>query len=79
MALETRLEVYNTAREGHLHSLRLYLDTRSEEEVRRLVHALTNGATPLIMACRNGHWPVVEYLVNTCRSDVEQVESYIDL
>lgn len=30
------------------------------------------GATPLIMACRNGHKEIVEYLVNECKADVEE-------
>ena len=34
--------------------------------------AKTNGATPLVLSCRNGHKEVVEYLVERCRADVEQ-------
>uniref|UniRef100_A0A8D8XNC7 Protein fem-1 homolog CG6966 n=1 Tax=Cacopsylla melanoneura TaxID=428564 RepID=A0A8D8XNC7_9HEMI len=30
------------------------------------------GATPLIMACRNGHREIVEYLVRQCGADVEE-------
>jgi ankyrin repeat protein len=37
-----------------------------------LVAAKTNGATPLVMACRNGHFDVAEYLIEHCRADAEQ-------
>lgn len=37
-----------------------------------LVATKTNGATPLVMACRNGHTEVVEYLVDRCNADLEQ-------
>ena len=38
----------------------------------RLVSAKTNGATPLVLSCRNGHHEVVEYLVDKCCASVEQ-------
>ena len=34
--------------------------------------AKTNGATPLVLSCRNGHHEVVEYLVDKCCASVEQ-------
>ena len=34
--------------------------------------AKTNGATPLVLSCRNGHHDVVEYLVDKCCANVEQ-------
>jgi len=37
-----------------------------------LVAAKTSGATPLVMACRNGHFEVAEYLIEHCGADVEQ-------
>jgi len=37
-----------------------------------LVNAETNGATPLVMACRNGHCDVAEYLIEHCKADIEQ-------
>lgn len=48
------------------------MDHRPREEVAQLVSARTNGATPLVLSCRNGHKDVVEYLVERCRADVEQ-------
>ena len=38
----------------------------------KLVAAKTNGATPLVLSCRNGHQEVVEYLVDRCLASVEQ-------
>ena len=37
-----------------------------------MVSAKTNGATPLVLSCRNGHHDVVEYLVDKCCASVEQ-------
>jgi len=53
----------------------VFLDHRPRDEVVQLVSATTNGATPLVLSCRNGHREVVEYLVERCRADVEQAGS----
>ena len=53
----------------------VFLDHRPRDEVAQLVSARTNGATPLVLSCRNGHKEVVEYLVERCRADVEQAGS----
>ena len=53
----------------------VFLDHRPRDEVAQLVSARTNGATPLVLSCRNGHKDVVEYLVERCRADVEQAGS----
>lgn len=37
-----------------------------------LVAAKTSGATPLVIACRNGHYDVAEYLIEKCSADIEQ-------
>ena len=50
----------------------MFLDHRPKDEVAQLVSAKTNGATPLVLACRNGHMDVVEYLVEKCAANVEQ-------
>lgn len=45
---------------------------QSKDVVGQLVGATTHGATPLVMACRNGHYDVVEYLIEKCGADIEQ-------
>lgn len=52
--------------------LQVFLDHRSKHEVGQLVSAETYGATPLVMACKNGHYDVAEYLIEKCGADVEQ-------
>lgn len=37
-----------------------------------LVSSKTTGATPLVIACRNGHYDIVQYLLLKCHADVEQ-------
>lgn len=51
---------------------KVFLDHRAKDEVGQLVGAKTHGATPLVMACRNGHYDVAEYLIEKCGADVEQ-------
>lgn len=53
----------------------MLLDHRSRSEVSRMVSARTNSATPLVMAAKNGHLTCVEYLVERCSADLEQVGS----
>ncbi|XP_066599113.1 protein fem-1 homolog CG6966 isoform X2 [Prorops nasuta] len=55
----------------------LLLEHRSKDEVGALVGAETHGATPLVMACRNGHYDVAEYLIEKCGADVEQPGSVV--
>ncbi|GBP12474.1 Protein fem-1 homolog CG6966 [Eumeta japonica] len=40
-----------------------------------LISSKVNGATPLVISCRNGHSEIVEYLLTWCQADVEQVGS----
>ncbi|BES95022.1 sex-determining protein fem-1 [Nesidiocoris tenuis] len=63
--------VYNAARDGKLGRLKVFLHHRSSAEVQKLIASTTNGATPLVMACRNGHYDVVEYLVEKCNACLE--------
>ncbi|KAK7086200.1 Protein fem-1 C, partial [Halocaridina rubra] len=55
----------------------MLLDHRSRSEVSRMVGARTNGATPLVMAAKHGHQACVEYLVERCNADLEQVGSVV--
>ncbi|XP_053995584.1 protein fem-1 homolog CG6966 isoform X1 [Hylaeus anthracinus] len=64
--------VYNAARDGKLKRLKVFLDSRGKDEVEQLVGVKTHGATPLVMACRNGHYDVAEYLIEKCGADIEQ-------
>ncbi|XP_022914639.1 protein fem-1 homolog CG6966 isoform X2 [Onthophagus taurus] len=42
-----------------------------------LVAARTSGTTPLVIASKNGHYDVVEYLIEKCHADIEQPGSVI--
>ncbi|XP_058056888.1 protein fem-1 homolog CG6966 isoform X1 [Anopheles bellator] len=46
-------------------------------DLKSLVMMKTTGATPLLIACRNGHFDVVQYLIKRCHADVEQAGSVI--
>lgn len=50
----------------------MFLEHRAEVEVAMLVAAKTHGATPLVVACRNGHYDVAEYLIQRCNANIEQ-------
>lgn len=69
------INVFNAARDNNLHSLKLTLNGKSASEISMLVSAKTNGATPLVISCRNGHYEIVEYLLTKCHANVEQVGS----
>ena len=73
--MELKADVYNAARDGKLQRIQTRLEACPKEQVKLVVEAKTDGATPLIMACRNGHLGIVEYLVEKCQADVEQVGS----
>ena len=60
------------ASKGDLKVLKFILDDMPREEVMRMVSAKTNGTTPLVLSCANGHQEVVEYLLNKCSASVEQ-------
>ncbi|XP_045501396.1 protein fem-1 homolog CG6966 [Colias croceus] len=51
---------------------RVYLHSWRSEELNMLVGAKVGGATPLVIACRNGHYDVAEYLIERCKADIEQ-------
>lgn len=70
--MEYKSVVYNAARDGKLNRLKIFLDHKSKDVVKQLVQSKTNGATPLIMAARNGHFEVAKYLIEQCGADLEQ-------
>lgn len=67
--------IYIAARDGDLKKLKEYLNAQNRDDVKDLVHSKTNGATPLVMAAKNGHFEVVQYLVDSCCADVEHAGS----
>lgn len=73
--MEFKNIVFNAARDGKLRRLKLFLEHRPKEEVKLIVSLRTNGATPLLIASRNGYLQVVEYLIEKCNADIEQVGS----
>lgn len=52
--------------------LQRYLHGRPQAEVEMLVSSKTFGATPLVVAARNGHYDTVYYLLNKTHADCEQ-------
>lgn len=54
-----------------------FIGGRSQSEIDSLVSSKTGGCTPLLIACRNGHYDVVQYLLKRCHADVEQCGSVI--
>lgn len=77
MKMDFTSVVYNAARDGKLKLLKVFLNQREKHEVEQLVGAKIHGATPLVMACRNGHYDVAEYLIEKCGADVEQPGSVV--
>ena len=63
-------EVYEAAYIGDIQSLTSQLQGRPQEEMKQVVEATTDGETPLIRACLNGHMKAVRYLVEVALADV---------
>jgi ankyrin repeat protein len=57
--------------------LQRFIGGRTQSEIDSLVSSKTGGCTPLLIACRNGHYDVVQYLLKRCHADVEQCGSVI--
>ncbi|KAM3960417.1 LOW QUALITY PROTEIN: protein fem-1 homolog CG6966-like [Aphomia sociella] len=71
--MDFKIAVFNAARDGNLTRLKVYLHSwRSADELNMLVGAKVGGTTPLVIACRNGHYDVAEYLIERCKADIEQ-------
>lgn len=73
METDNQVGVFNAARDGKLPELIEFLEETLKQEASKLIHSKTNGATPLVIACRNGHLGIVCYLLDKWRCDVEQV------
>ncbi|XP_063696798.1 protein fem-1 homolog CG6966 isoform X3 [Culicoides brevitarsis] len=54
-----------------------YVTGRAQDDIDLLVSAKTGGATPLLIACRNGHYDIVMFLLKRCQANVEQTGSVI--
>lgn len=54
-----------------------HLNNKTQAEVYALVSAQTSGATPLVIASRNGHYDIVNYLLNKTHADCERSGSVI--
>lgn len=57
--------------------LQKYLYGKTQTEIDALVSATTTGATPLVIASRNGHYDIVHYLLYKTHADCEQTGSVI--
>jgi len=70
--------VYVAAREGKLKTIKSLLGPRSQLEIARVVATkLRTGTTSLLIAARNGHLDVVQYLIEVCSADLEQAGSVV--
>lgn len=52
-------------------SVEVFLDSRTDADVRSLLTSCTFGTPPLVIAARNGHLDVVRYLIDK-KVDIEQ-------
>lgn len=70
--MEAHEIAFQLSKSGRAKQLKQFLNRKSKDERKKLVSIKHNGATSLIMACRNGHLEVVEYLTEVCQADLEQ-------
>ncbi|XP_017758319.1 PREDICTED: protein fem-1 homolog CG6966 isoform X1 [Eufriesea mexicana] len=67
--------IFTTAREGRLKLLMELLEHVKKDDVVKLVSTTSHDTTPLVIACRNGHYDVAEYLIEKCGANVNQPAS----
>lgn len=58
-----RAIVFNSARDGNLRRLRIFLEERSHNWLDHCLSSRNLQTPPLVIAARNGHFDVVKYLV----------------
>ena len=63
--------VYKNARDGKVQNLRSRFNHWPREKLKQVVNIPVGGSTPLVIACRNGHMDVVEFLVENSGADIE--------
>lgn len=51
------------------------LECHTAMENAQLLNTTTNGATPLLMACRHGHYGVAVYFIKRHKVNIEQTGS----
>uniref|UniRef100_A0A914XP01 Uncharacterized protein n=1 Tax=Plectus sambesii TaxID=2011161 RepID=A0A914XP01_9BILA len=62
--MEYRAIIFNSARDGNLRRLRVFLEDRPPDIVSTLLETKTFGTPSLVIAARNGHLDVVNYLIS---------------
>lgn len=59
-----RAIIFNSARDGNLRRLRIFLEERSDDWLVNCLTAHPKRTPPIVIAARNGHLDVVKYLVS---------------
>lgn len=67
--------VFAAASNGKLFRIKKFLQRYNKEEVKWLLSQEVDNTTPLIVACRHGYIDVVNYFIQHCGVDIEQVGS----
>ncbi|KAF6018926.1 FEM1C [Bugula neritina] len=78
--MDWKTSFYAAARDGNVKQLKDHIGSRKSDELKSLINHRTGdgdgkGATPLVMATKNGHYEVVQFLIEHCGADVELVGS----
>lgn len=58
-----RTLIFNSAKDGKLERVKIFLDGRPKEWINECLNGHYDSTPPLVIAARNGHAEVVEYLV----------------